>query len=601
LKKIKPSEEWLLTNELGGYSSQTSGRKNIRRFHSLLMESRNLTRYNLLNFVEITGVSKAVLFQVYPDVKYSLSGTNFTISEEISLSPMKNALELRYRAEKGNCSKAFEIRPFFSMRRSHCLRANADDISFRASLCGGSLKTPETACYFEGGGPFTVKKKLKKVSYSEDKIRDGSYREILFSPGFWKADIKKDGSFRIIFSADSGDIKKPLKKVSFAAQRLCRDEEFLKDFKCKNTFFEKLLLKSLDFDARGEIVAGFHWFESWGRDTMISLPGLFLYTGRKEKAKKIFRQAAAVIKGGLLPNIFSTQANKASYNAVDASLWFVWALSEYRRIFGANDSFLKEMRKPVSEIIKNYRKGTDFGIKMDPADALITAGQEGKALTWMDAVFQGSPITPRAGKAVEIQGLWYNALKFADAVGVKGAGILAEKTSESVRKKYFIDAGYMADLINKEGIPDGSLRPNQIITLALMKDILPTAAVAKALGILEKKLLTPFGLRTLERNAQGYRGIYRGNLETRDSAYHQGTVWPWLLQFYYALQKPRWTEFEKIWSGHFKKAGIDCVSEIFDAEYPFYGRGCIHQAWSVAALIYTSFANGWIKARGNHR
>jgi len=599
-KNIKPAEEWLLTNELGGYSSQTSGRKNSRRFHSLLMESRNLTRYNLLNSVKIAGLTKVVLLQVSPSVKYALSGKNFTLIEEISLSPRKNAVELCYRAENGKCVKPFEIRPFFSMRLSHYLRANADDIIFRAHALGGSLKTPETVCFFKGDSAFISKKKIKNAYYSEDKIRDGSCREMLFSPGFWKTDIKKGGEFRIVFSSGAAALSK-YQKMNFSGQRLRRGKEFLKNFKCKNSFFEKLLLKSPDFDAHGEIVAGFHWFEAWGRDTMISMPGLLLCTGRKEKAKKIFRSAAASLRNGLLPNIFSTQANKASYNAVDASLWFIWALSQYRRNFGARDSFLKEMKKPVSEIIKNYRRGTEFGIKMDPSDALITAGQKGKALTWMDAVFQGRPITPRAGKPVEIQGLWYNALKFAAAMGVKDAGILAARAAESIKEKYFLKEGYMADLIDLDGQADKSLRPNQIITLAIMKDVLPSAPVSKAMKIIDEKLLTPFGLRTLDRKAREYKGIYWGNLEKRDSAYHQGTVWPWLLQFYYALRKPSRARFEKIWTGHFKKAGIDCVSEIFDADEPYYGRGCIHQAWSAAALIYTSFANGWIKARGNHR
>ncbi|MEA2082480.1 MAG: amylo-alpha-1,6-glucosidase, partial [Elusimicrobiota bacterium] len=484
-------------------------------------------------------MTKVVLLQVYPSVKYALSGKNFTLIEEISLSPRKNAVELCYCAEKGKCSAPIEIRPFFSMRKSHCLRANADDISFHADSGGGSLKTPETVCFFQGDSAFISQKKIKNAYYSEDRIRDGSFREKLFSPGYWKADIKKGGGFRIIFSGDSGAVKKTAIKGSFAGQRRRRDEKFLKNFKCKNVFFKKLLLKTLDFDACGKIAAGFHWFESWGRDTMISMPGLLLCTGRKETAKKIFRRAAAVIRGGLLPNIFSTQADKASYNSVDASLWFIWALSEYSRISGGEDSFLKEMKMPVGEIIENYKKGTDFGIKMDPADALITAGQKGRALTWMDAVFQGRPVTPRAGKPVEIQGLWYNALKFADTMGLPDAGHLAEKVAVSVKEKYFLKEGYMADLINPGGQADKSLRPNQIITLAVMKDVLPSDAVSKAMGIIDEELLTPFGLRTLDRKGREYKGIYRGNLEKRDSAYHQGTVWPWLLQFYYALRKPR--------------------------------------------------------------
>ena len=615
-RNIKPDREWLLTNELGGYSFQTAARVNSRRFHSLFTESRNLTRYNILNSVEISNAGteslddardklrrrsqKAELLGVFPSVRYRISGEGFSITEEIALSPSDNAVELCYRAEgpvEGQGGAAVEIRPFFSMRQSGFLRDNVDDIIYEPFPGGGRIKSAESVCYFKGAGEFTEETEIKNEFYYEDEIRDGACREKLFSPGKWKAVIGKGAGFKIIFAASRKVLEEALHgKGNFSLKRRRAADKFLKGFRYDNQFFEKLLLNSLSFDASGEIVAGFPWFEAWGRDTMISLPGIFLCAGRREKAKKIFRKAAASLKKGLLPNIFSTRVNNACYNSVDASLWFIWALSQYRRFFG-NDRFLKEMAKPVGEIIKNYKKGTDFGIKMDPADGLINAGQKGKALTWMDAVFEGRPITPREGKPVEIQGLWYNALRFSADCGDGSAASLLARVAESVKEKYFLKEGFMADLLNEDGRPDANLRPNQIITLALMRDVLPSSLISKALKIIDKKLITPFGPRTLARGLRAYRGIYLGNLEKRDSAYHQGTVWPWLLQFYYALRKPRRADFEKIWSGHFKNEGIDCVSEIFDAEYPFYGRGCVNQAWSEAALLYVSFEQGWIRKK----
>ena len=583
----KPIKEWLLTNRLGGYSSQQANRKNSRRFHSLLVASQNLTRYNLLSSIEVSPALGVKLKSTQPCVIYALSEKQTMIEEKICFSTAGNAVEIIYMG-----SGKIKVRPFFALRCSHDLRKFSDDIKFSRGRGGYCVFASGISCHFGPRRNFRRIRKIKNVSYSEDKIRDGDYREEVFSPGYWDIKIKQNENFKIFFSDSS--TKKTF--VNLEQERTDYKNNFVKKFECDSPLCGKLLRSSLDFEAPGCLVAGFHWFESWGRDMMISIPGILLYPGRKNEARAILEAAAGMLRNGLLPNIFSTFNKPASFNSVDASLWFVWCLSEYKKIAGC-DKFLKSMKKPVVSIIKNYIRGTDYNIKMDE-DFLIKAGEKGKALTWMDAVYEGAPVTQRAGKPVEIQGLWYNALKFAAEMDFFDGWDLLGKISKMLLKKFYLkDKGFLADFIDENGSLNTQLRPNQIITLTLMKNAFTKKQIFGILKIIKSKLLTPYGLRTLSPDDKNHEKIYWGNLKMRDKAYHQGTVWPWLLQFYYQLERPQKKCFEKIWMKHSREAGLDCFSELFDADFPHYSRGCIHQAWTVAALLYVAFSNGWINEK----
>ncbi|MCD6413006.1 MAG: glycogen debranching enzyme N-terminal domain-containing protein, partial [Elusimicrobia bacterium] len=404
MKRIKksPPVEWLLTNARGGYSSSSASGKNLRRYHSLLVSSENLVRFSLLNFLQIEPEGRGSARTVFPAVSSEISGKGFRISEKISFSIGKDSICVEFRL-KSPSSCSFRVRPFFSMRRNHNLRKTVSDLQFLRSGNWLLVKSEETKCFFYPSKFFEEDRLTKKVSYEEDKIRDDDFSEIVYSPGYFHRTLKKDKMFRIYFSS-----RKLKNFPDFERERAKSRMNFAAKFSYRGKFFGRLLSASLDFDAGDEIVAGFPWFGAWGRDTMISVPGLLLYPGRIGKARTILEKASGHIRKGLLPNIFSTRREPACYNSADASLWFLWALSEYKKIAGF-DSFLKSMKKTVIFVIENYIAGTDYGIKMDK-DGLIRAFAPGFSLTWMDAVYKGRPFTPRPGKPVEIQALWINAL-----------------------------------------------------------------------------------------------------------------------------------------------------------------------------------------------
>ncbi|MCD6423085.1 MAG: glycogen debranching enzyme N-terminal domain-containing protein [Elusimicrobia bacterium] len=589
MKNKKPYKEWLLTNFKGGYCSQGTDARNLRRFHGLLVASKNLTRYNLLSHIEIIPQGVFQILETFPEVVYEIKGKSFTIEQRISFSPYKNAVSISFKLKTPK-SLQILVRPFFQMRENHHLQ-KTPEFNFYKTGKFNVIEKKSLRCFFYPSCFFVVDRFIKEVEYCEDKIRDYEFKEKIFSPGFYRIDLKKGKNFSFYFCDE-----KIKKFFDFKKERLESRKNFFKNFRYREKFFEKLLCASLDFDAGDEIVAGYPWFGAWGRDTMISIPGLLLYPGRIKKTQKIFKKASMSIRKGLLPNIFSDEKNPHFYNSVDASLWFIWALSEYRRIVGFDD-FLKSMKKTVAGIIKNYAKGTDFNIKMD-VDGFIWAGKKGYALTWMDAVYKGKAFTPRMGKPVEIQGLWFNALKFARECGFYDTSEILEKIKNEFKKKFFIkERGYLVDYIDLKGRKNKLLRPNQIIALALMKELFTDEEIKNIIKVVRAKLFTPFGLRSLAPDERGYKKIYWGNLKKRDSAYHQGTVWSWLLMFYWQIEKPQKRKFLNTWERHLEEAGLGCFSEIFDAERPFYPRGCMHQAWTVAALLYISFLRRWITKR----
>jgi predicted glycogen debranching enzyme len=332
---------------------------------------------------------------------------------------------------------------------------------------------------------------------------------------------------------------------------------------------------------------------------MISLEGLTLATGREPEAKWILRAFAHYVRDGLIPNMFPEGDIDGLYHTADATLWFFHALGRY--LDRCPDEVTLTIMLPIlQDIVRHHLEGTRFGIKVDPRDGLLTQGAEGYQLTWMDAKVGDWVVTPRRGKAVEINALWYNALCLLagwlrDAGNPEAADIAghAEMARQSFNRRFWHDkGGYLYDVVDGENGDDASFRPNQIFAISLTHPVLDRKHWAKIVDAVEGKLLTPFGLRSLAPDEPDFKPRYFGDLRARDAAYHQGTVWAWLIgPFIDAWLKVHPDERDKArgflaaFEPHLAEAGIGSISEVFDAEPPFTPRGCIAQAWSVAEVL----------------
>ena len=356
------------------------------------------------------------------------------------------------------------------------------------------------------------------------------------------------------------------------------------------------------------VIAGYHWFTDWGRDTMISLEGLTLVTGRYTEAGYILRTFGHYVRDGLIPNMFPEGEKQGLYHTADATLWFFHAIDRYVALSG-DQTTLRLLLPKLQDIVEWHLRGTHFGIHVDAADGLVTQGEEGYQLTWMDAKVGDWVVTPRRGKAVEINALWYNALcllrdwvrqEHGDAAAAPLAAHAA-KTRQSFNERFWHgQRGYLYDVIDGEKGDDASFRPNQILAFSLPHPVLDESRWPAVLESVQERLLTPVGLRSLAPGEPDYKSKYYGDLRARDAAYHQGTVWAWLigpfidawLKVHPGARKEA-RRFLEGFVNHLHEACIGSISEIFDAEKPFTPRGCVAQAWSVAEVLRC-----WVKTAG---
>jgi predicted glycogen debranching enzyme len=347
------------------------------------------------------------------------------------------------------------------------------------------------------------------------------------------------------------------------------------------------------------VIAGYHWFTDWGRDTMISLEGLTLSTRRHREAGYILRTFAHYVRDGLIPNMFPDGQREGLYHTADATLWFFHAVERYTIATGDEDT-LRTLLPVLADIVRHHLRGTRFGIRIDPQDGLFTQGAEGYQLTWMDAKVGDWVVTPRRGKTVELNALWYNALclmhHWTERYG--GAGELefaehARRAHESFNKRFWYDAGgYLYDLVDGEHGVDPSCRPNQVFAISLPHPVLDRERWAPVMEVVRKRLLTPVGLRSLAPGERDYKSRYYGDLRARDAAYHQGTVWAWLIGPYIDAElklpgadRAALRDLIGGFDRHLDEACVGSLSEVFDAEPPFLPRGCVAQAWSVAEVL----------------
>jgi predicted glycogen debranching enzyme len=633
------SREWLETNGIGGFASSTVSNANTRRYHALLTAATRppLGRVTMLSKFEetvfIDGKSFELSANQYPNVVYpngyqylknfrlapfpvwTFEIEGIEIEKSIFMVHGENTTVCQWSVADGQLSAKsesqkikLELKPLLSFVDYHQLQhENADfNLNFEASENFVTVKPyaqmpplyfAHNARGFEKTGVW-----YRNFEYAIEKERGFDFREDLFQPFVLKFDLSETAF--VVASTEKHSFSDA---NNFKTREIERRENLIKTSKATDDFTKQLALAADQFVvSRGvagkTVIAGYPWFSDWGRDTMIALNGLTLATNRAEIAKSILLEFSLYISEGMLPNRFPDAGETPEYNTVDATLWYFEAVRAYVEKTGDYDFVRKNLYEKLVEIIIWHVRGTRYRIKVD-TDGLLHAGERNVQLTWMDAKIGDFVVTPRTGKPVEIQALWYNALcvmagfaeKFGDKTDRKNYLEMAEKAKHSFNEIFWNDAEEcLFDVVDGDE-KDASVRPNQIFAISLPHQILNAEKAEKVVAKVESELLTPVGLRSLSQKDKNYCPIYVGSPFQRDSAYHQGTVWAWLIgAFVDAYRKVHYANeatekrVEIIFSNfktHLSEAGVGQISEIFDGDAPHLPRGCPAQAWSVAEVL----------------
>lgn len=521
------------------------------------------------------------------------------LKKEAILAQNEERIMFRYTLLDAHSATKLRLQPFFAFRQRHKLSKANFDVIPKVDFIDNGIKYRMYEAY-----PYLHLQASKKfdyihapdwyysIEYEVERERGYDFQEDLYSIGFFEFELKKGES--VVFSVGTApanpdqlkrkftlEVKKRIPRTSFENNLQNAAEQFFVQ-RDKNLY----------------IIAGFPWFGVWARDTFISLPGLTIATGMVDKAWKVLDTMSTHLKDGLFPNAGMYEGS--DMNSVDAPLWYVWSIQQLDYHTGNRKKILAKYWKNISQILNSYRAGTHYNIKMHD-NGLIWAAAENKALTWMDAIVNGEPVTPRHGYPVEIQALWYNAVMYAlELARDKGEQefinhwqSIPERTKQSFLEKFWSPSpGYLADYVNNEQI-NIQIRPNQVIATSLPYSMLTVEQMNRVLKVVEKQLLTPKGLRSLSPNDPQYIGIYSGEQKQRDLAYHQGTVWVWQLSHFIEgylrvnersglhLAEKMYHNFEE----EMTKAAIGTISEIFDGDAPHNPRGAVSQAWSVSEVL----------------
>jgi predicted glycogen debranching enzyme len=634
--------EWLETNGLGGFASSTIIGLNTRRYHGLLVAATKppVGRLVLLSKLEETLLIDGRRFDLsanrYPGVihpqgfhylkefrldpfpvfTYDVEGIEF--EKSVFMIHGENSSVIQYELRRNNRPDVpknlrLEIRPLIAFRDYHSTThkngAISPAVQERSALATVTPyqglpdlhlahnaidlgKTGDWYCNFE---------------YDAERERGLDCSEELFNPFTLYFDLRLHRQASIIASTEQRDVTQA---VEYRRAEITRRRKALVASPIEDGFAQSLAAASDQYlVSRGDektVIAGYHWFGDWGRDTMIALPGLTLPTGKYDVARSVLRTFAKHVDRGMLPNRFPDAGETPEYNTVDAALWFFEAARAYLA-YTHDLEFVRDELYPVfADIISWHTRGTRYGIKVD-SSGLLASGELGVQLTWMDAKVGDWVITPRRGKPVEIQALWYNALcimedlasRFGSEAAQKRYRHMAAVAQWSFNRLFWNEKlGCLYDVVNG-GPPDPSIRPNQIFAVSLPHGMLRQDRARRVVEKVEEHLLAPFGLRTLAPSDPLYRGHYTGGPKERDGAYHQGTVWPWLLgPFITAYIKVNGESEEarhqaQAWlsplESHLTDAGLGHISEIFEGDAPHRPCGCIAQAWSVAEILRVYF------------
>jgi predicted glycogen debranching enzyme len=645
---LAESREWLCTNGIGGFASGTVSGLLTRRYHGLLVAAlkpplgRTVLVAKADDSVEYEGITRPLFVNRWADgtvgphgyreiERFRLEGTtplwtyacaDALLEKRIWMEQGANTTYVQYRLRRAGGPVRLEINALVNYRDYHATTRGAGWWMKVEPVQGGIL-----VAGFDGAQPFVLLAEGAEVQPTHDwyhrfdlaaELERGlDSREDHLHAGTFRATLRSGDALTLVLSTE---VSPSLDGEAAWQRRQQHEEELLARWrkgqpaaKQAPAWIEQLVLAADQFVVRRplpddpdgmSVIAGYHWFGDWGRDTMISLPGLSISTGRPEVAKKILTTFARFVDQGMLPNRFPDAGEAPEYNTVDATLWYFEAIRAYHAATG-DDGLLGQLFPVLEEIVRWHRKGTRYGIAEDPADGLLRSGELGVQLTWMDAKIGDWVVTPRTGKAVEINALWFNALRamasFARRLerSAETYESLAARVREGFERFWNDAAGYCYDVIDGPEGNDPALRPNQIFAVSLAESPFTPDRQRQVVDACARHLMASFGLRSLAPSHPHYRGRYLGGPRERDATYHQGPVWGWLLgPFALAHLKvygDRETAqgFLKPLAHHLSDYGVGSIAEIFDGDPPFAPRGCIAQAWSVSETL-----RAWLEIAG---
>ena len=654
--------EWLVTNGLGGYASSTVSGACTRRYHGLLVAAlpNPLGRVVMLSHVaeearfpngtmvqfgseeraegilEVYGSGYLSEFRLelgLPVWTYDFGG--FVMEKRLLLPRLQNSVHVTYRLLSGPGAVRLRLRPSMQFRphdapvslplgNPYSIVAEGDRYEVRGEAPFPPLRM---LLYARDAAMVLDRGSLRDTHYRREKPRGYEAQGVLWSPGYFRCNLAEGQAATLVASTEEwataaaltpddalkNEFERRRRLVAMAHPK-AQDRTGAELVLATDQFIIVPQPRPADAQARAagdeirSIIAGYHWFTDWGRDTMISLEGLALDTGRHAEAGCILRTFSYYVKDGLIPNLFPEGEQEARYNTADASLWYFHAIDRYLNATGDRRTLQMLLPKLV-DIVGHHILGTRFGIGVDPKDGLLVQGTESCPLTWMDAQVGNWVITPRRGKAVEINALWYNALRLIERWVAEEHGKdasrpyaeHAERAFDSFNRRFWYDAGgYLYDVIDGEQGDDASLRPNQILAVSLPNPVLDGSHREAVVEAVRRHLLTPVGLRSLAPGHPDYESRYYGDVRARDAAYHQGTVWAWLIgpfvDAWLAVHPEDFAGARKFLEGflpHLSEGCMGQIAEVFDAEEPYAPRGCIAQAWSVAEVF-----RAWVKTAG---
>lgn len=645
--------EWLVTNGLGGYASGTISGLMTRHYHGLLIaplpaplgRMRMLTGlYEEIHLPDGRVVHLSPRHDNAPDaiilsasllefrLEMGLPVWRYQIDEWIlekfvHLPYRQNTVHVTYKFLSRPDSVSIKLRPLIQFRGHEAdVNVHPSDpyvltvLEDQYEISAGTL--PSLRMLLSGRGEFVIeRKKIERVRYLREELRGYEAIGDLWTPGAFVVNCSSGDEITLVVSTESWEVMRALRPTEAWDAELDRRARLIASAhpKARSGFPAELVLAADQFiatpagrlvdatrshasgDEMRTVIAGYHWFTDWGRDTMISLEGLTLTTNRFLEAGWILRNFANSIRYGLMPNLFPEGSRQGLYHTADATLWFFHAIDRYLQATGDRWT-LRLLLPKLINVVEMHLKGTLFGIGVDSKDGLLRQGEEGYALTWMDAKVGDWVVTPRRGKAVEINALWYNALRLlqrwiseekADAEMAAKLKTWADKAIKSFNERFwYAEGGYLYDVIDGERGNDAACRPNQLLAISLPHPILDPPRWKPVLDTVCERLLTPVGVRSLAPKHPDYKVQYFGDVRARDAAYHQGTVWAWLIGplidswlKVYPQDRAGAHALLQGFVPHMDTHGIGSISEVFDAERPWLPHGCIAQAWSVAEVL----------------
>lgn len=632
--EVAITKEWLETNGLGGYASSTIIGTNTRKYHGLLVaaiapptkrfvylakleetliigkERFDLSCNQYQGVIHPDGYKYLEEFRLdpFPVFRYRIDG--LVVEKSVFMVHGENATVVTY--ELMNCpygAVALYVRPLIACRGYHNVSYENQFFSTRIEDKDGIIKMKP----YEDYPALYLMHHSDQVEHTAYWYRNFEYKveydrglesyEDLYSPGHFIYLLREGETSGLVASLKEG-IHDPIRTLK--GKETIRQKELMQVKGLEDDFAKALVKSSGDFIVKRDkhltsVIAGYHWFTDWGRDTFVSLPGLTLVNGNYEAARSVLSSWAGFVERGLMPSRFPDDSERPEYNSIDASLWFFYAVGKYLDYTHDLAFVKKHVLDTLLEILDYYVRGTRYGIKMDD-DGLIFFDERNVPLTWMDVAIEGAAVTPRYGKVVEVNALWYNAIKVTESIiGELDVKLKREygKLAELIKKNYnelfwYEDGGYLYDYVDGS-VKDASIRPNQIFAISLPHQVLLKPKAKKALDVVGRELLTQYGLRSLSMHDKKYEGFYQGDQYVRDRAYHQGTAWSHLMGPFITAYlrvngrtKKSLDEVEGFlapFRKHINDAGLGTISEIFDGDGPQRPNGCISQAWSVAEIL----------------